>query len=578
IINKRDKGDRNDIPEQIKDNISSNEQILHYAQWNYTPLGFKLAIIALYGTIIASIITICYGISKGVSVILEYWTIYLLIFPISLIMILIVSRFIKRVYFIVITDQNLHLFTKLGRENVMDSVGLDSIKAIALRKKFFSRSAHQNGKIVIVSSNLSNYQKNKIILQNIQNFEETFKKFESILWYYGKLKERLQNLRSKENIEIPHTFQLNKKAYNRIDRYVKFFNVGIIICLVAISLGILFVFLKVDFMVNIFLLIFGCGFLGFFLGYKIIFKKFMVPLNTGLILESNRVTLRKTESSETVFFNEKSVLDFLQTQDLKKSSIGSYESVGSIIIKESINSPKLIKFGPIVGVHQFLEIIYLHLLEWKGEQGILIAEELIRDFKKKEIKEKVQDFEDQILPEAVDIDDEILKQVQNYLEPNEQVLFTHKPIVNLKKQIIFSILGIISFILLYISISLSYHFQSINLFVIVMFAIMIPMLLGTFTLCALPGIIMEKKSLFVFTNEKIIIKYPKQFLITKLNNIASINRSNKRKKYHLMINLKKELENSPYINKSEIAIRNILKEDPLLEKIKKLRELVEKAG
>ena len=135
------------------------------------------------------------------------------------------------------------------------------------------------------------------------------------------------------------------------------------------------------------------------------------------------------------------------------------------------------------------------------------------------------------------------------------------------------IVGVTSFVLLYVIMDLTFITLEINLFVISIFILIVPMMLGCLGLCTLPGILMERKSVYIFTEQKIIIKYPKQFLITKINNISSVNRINRRNKYHIVINLKNELENSPFVNKSTITIQNIPKDNNLIDKVKNVREL-----
>ena len=80
--------------------------------------------------------------------------------------------------------------------------------------------------------------------------------------------------------------------------------------------------------------------------------------------------------------------------------------------------------------------------------------------------------------------------------------------------------------------------------------------------------------MYVFTNQKIITKYSKKYLITPYNNISSIIKKDRKKKYNIIINLKSEIESSPLLNKSTIFIQSVPKGNDLLLKIKKIKDSV----
>ncbi|MFX0076416.1 MAG: hypothetical protein ACFE96_13325 [Candidatus Hermodarchaeota archaeon] len=565
------------IPEQIKDNISSTETVLFQTNWHYTSKFYKISIYSVLVMMIFTVISFLYAILRGSEILGDFWSIFLIVLPLAFITFLFTFRKsrLRKEFFLVITNEKIHMLMEQGRVTSVDSIRLTSIKSIIFKKKWTLRKNRVYSKIILITDDLKRYQKNKIVLQNIQNLPDIYKRLESILWNYANIRERIHMLYDKHRIKLPFIFKIEQKTFQRYTRYRSIVEVLFIISIIVIGMGIVFIFLNFEFIVNLGFLLFGSAFAVMFLVYRTILNNLITPKDNQLILEKDKINLKRGEGPETLYFNELVYLDFHQTQDLKKSPTGSFEVVGAIVIKESLNSSKKIKFGPIFDFYKFLEIIYLHILNWKGEKGFILGKEQIQDIMTKvepKISQTIVQEPIMIKLEESYIDDEIMVHVQNYLESDEKIVFTYKPIVNLTRQIFFSILAIFSFILLYLSIQLSYTFNSINIFVITIFTLIFPIAYGMVALCSLPGIIMEKKTLYIFTNQKMIIKFPKQFVITKINNIASINRTNRRKKYHLQINLKAEISNSPYIDKSSITIQNIPKENNLLEKMKYLRE------
>lgn len=55
------------IPDQIKDNMSPSEEILHQAKWHYTSPAFKISIYAIFGLGIVSSIFLLIAFSRGIS-------------------------------------------------------------------------------------------------------------------------------------------------------------------------------------------------------------------------------------------------------------------------------------------------------------------------------------------------------------------------------------------------------------------------------------------------------------------------------------------------------------------------------
>ncbi|MFX1443494.1 MAG: hypothetical protein ACFFHV_08785 [Promethearchaeota archaeon] len=155
----------------------------------------------------------------------------------------------------------------------------------------------------------------------------------------------------------------------------------------------------------------------------------------------------------------------------------------------------------------------------------------------------------------------------NYLNPNENVFFSFIPEININKKILQIIIGFICLMMFFVIL-----FISLVLFLILFIPIIIGMIWGIMTLCSLSGSLAMKRSIFIFTDQKIIAKYDKHILMTPYLNIASISSMTKKTHYEVEILLKKAIESSPFINKFGIYIPHVPKNSDLIDKIKHLRK------
>jgi len=387
-LNENDGGEG--IPYQIKDNLTPSEELLHQARWRYIKPIYKIYSYSIIGMAIFTSIFLLYAFSRGSTIITEFWSVYL--FMVSFVFIFIFFMFRKspfrKEFCLVITDKKLYLYTKAGRVDSIDSIDLTSIKAALFKKKRYIKKNEDIGKIVLISNDLNKVHKNKIEIQNIKNLKFAYQKLESILWHFGNLKERINMFKSKNNIHLPYTFEIEQQTFNRYTRYRRIFDYLIIICIIAIGIGFIGIFLQFNFMIIVIFILFGGGFVGLFVYYRYMISKVLTPLGNQFNLEESNVKLNGDEFSNIIPLSDEINLDYVQLPDFKKSSTGSFEVVGAVIIKESLDSSKMIKFGPIFKFYDFLEVIYLSILNWKGEQRLLLTKEQLQTIKKEEIKFK----------------------------------------------------------------------------------------------------------------------------------------------------------------------------------------------
>ena len=115
-------------------------------------------------------------------------------------------------------------------------------------------------------------------------------------------------------------------------------------------------------------------------------------------------------------------------------------------------------------------------------------------------------------------------------------------------------------------------FISFVLFFVFFLPITIGAIWGICNICSLSGKLTMKKSIFVFTNQKIIAKIDKDILMTPYLNIASISSMKRKTQYEIEIMLNNPIESSPFMNKFVMYIPHVPKHSDLLDRINHLRK------
>ncbi|MFX1259739.1 MAG: hypothetical protein ACFFAN_17945 [Promethearchaeota archaeon] len=157
-----------------------------------------------------------------------------------------------------------------------------------------------------------------------------------------------------------------------------------------------------------------------------------------------------------------------------------------------------------------------------------------------------------------------------YCNPDEEILLSFKPQISIQNYILMIIVGFLSLILLFFMLSFIIMFFII-LFVIVFLLALLGVAVGMTMLCMLPSILLMKKSNFIFTNQKLIANYGKDYLMIPYINIKSIKPIKKRTYYDVEISLIHDLDSNPFTDKSLIYIEHVPINSDILEKITTIR-------
>ncbi len=584
------------LPQKVVDNLAPDEKIFlriesvsitSTTKMNKTMM-YLMIIMALFVPISVVLIPMIRGrtLVFGGS-----FLIIMLIIPVFLIMFLFIFK--KRGFagprkrLLFITNKKLLGYSlEMGFEN-LTATDLSSLRGVFFERNKDATINEDIGKIVFVSETFGLYAKEKYVLENVENFVTISRKIESIFFHFKNLKDKKFEPTSHKFESPPELWDKCKQTY--------FKNKSILLLGIILTIGgILLLVLTFDLFTTLSILLVlpvSVGFTMIMMGsmsfYQI--RKVFTDTNKNdqIIVEKDKVIL-KTESGEHSYaFSENFSLDFTRSRDFSqklpktRNTQRTLPSIGTIIFDVSENSREGVKAGPFKNYIDIIETIYLNLLAWEYDHGLLLNENNLTDFREELTPAQIAKVEElkRVQTESalatpitpIDRSSPLYETFKQYLDPNEEILLEYRPEVNVKSIVMKLIIGIAAVIGIFVGLQSMFVFNSILIGIVPLFVLIFPMMLGCFACMTLPGALMEKKSCYVFTNRKIMIQYPKRFLITPLSNIESLDRMERKQYYYVQIRLIKELPGSPYIDKKVIFIHKVPKTSDLIDKIKYIK-------
>lgn len=515
-----------------------------------------------------------------------------IVFP--LIFKLIKRSFRQDVSFI-ITDKNLHLSLYKYEDQIewIEKISLENIHSVVFKKRLWDQD-EEHGTVDIIKNdkNLPIYT-----VKNIPDFLNFQNLFESILYHFGD-QDKDKYI---DGLYRPN-FTISPENYEKISkRKLKLTGLLLISPLIGsgISFGIAsFMFIILGSLEDFNLL--DIFFSEIFLIYAILFnlicffailfeklkmKHRMIGPHSELHIKSSKFLLKSPENVQELSFGKFTCLEQLKILKSGESITEMDDEIDGIRIRKSFNSDERIIFGPLENFIDNFQSIFWYLLEWKANNNLL--------FSKKRLLRKRQD----ILAENIKSDDNIQElaflkgkkkkdfnltplpisqnhysRFRNYFEPNENIVLTYQPKVNLIKKILPLLIGVGGFIALFL-LSASAEF-SVDFFIISLIGTIVFLFICLIGCMSLPTVKLFKNSEFVFTDEKVIAQYSDEILITPYQNILNISTYHRffRNSEKILIHLKHPIETSPFMDKYTIIIPEVSTSSDLREKIEFLKE------
>jgi len=79
-----------------------------------------------------------------------------------------------------------------------------------------------------------------------------------------------------------------------------------------------------------------------------------------------------------------------------------------------------------------------------------------------------------------------------------------------------------------------------------------------------------KNTNYILTSQNLIIKHPNQLILVPFDNIALVNRKEKKKSYHIEIFLKEPLEETPFMAEDTVIIPYVPFSNDIFKKLMEL--------
>jgi hypothetical protein len=310
-------------------------------------------------------------------------------------------------------------------------------------------------------------------------------------------------------------------------------------------------------------------------------KKRMSNAEQELIIEENKVYL-KNNTDLPIQFNSSTSLYFLNT--LKPSSYPKeWNKKDTLWIRPFYDSKEGYIFGPIDRLPIIYEFFIFYLIKWKGDNANLFQKNELDNLEKEStLYSKQRETPLDTISEKIsylqnyEITDDIKKATLNYLNPDERISFVYKPTIPLYRNFIYLAVGIIVILIgLFFFNPFLGEFDFLSFISFIFIMTLVPLFCCIQGVCSLSSKLLMRKSLYIFTNRKLIYKYGQKYCLITYGNINSASYQKRRlthKYQDIILNLKLPVENNPYLNKAIAYLACIPYNSNILKEIEKLKD------
>ena len=521
--------------------------------------------------------------------------------PLGVVAFLVISQRteLRQERFFCMTNKRVYLYGKDAGPEWVNYADLSSLKAVIFKKRKIMDRKNE-GSIDFVSFDRDT---GGITVNNVPNLLDTQKIIETILFEYGNINQRWEQMKKKTNFQFPSNFNVSNEKLDNIITRNKYLTIyaGVAFLITLVVGFVLFIFLpkilEVDASMKVLAQIlalslswvFGSIFIVVFIVEKYLQKKRSSPRETVLRLDSNQISLSNVDSPLTIPLNPHITINYLKIFKPTYGWMHWNKDIDGITIKPSYNSPIQLTFGPVDDFANIFEILFCSCLVWKKESGLLLSKEQIHQFesltdgKFAEMPEQLISYS-KVLSSLVEKDlkpiepsNEIYNSLRNYLDPDEQIFLNYTPIINIKVSLIQLILGGSGILIggIIMGLGIANVFNASSLSTVIMFVgfgfLLASTVFSSFASLSFLGKRSAKKSAYIFTNQKLIMKHSNEYKLIPYTNISNVVREDMETSYEIEINLKSPIKGY-LIPMYLIEIPRVPINDDLFNKIKYLVE------
>lgn len=568
------------ISPQILDNFESNEKVLFNTKTQkrqrFTRFNLVLNIIVLIMAVYLIIMLIDTIDEDGFLSLISPGIIVIVLIGVGFMLVSTVIMKKMETYEMVLSNKNLYVKSQIIR--IQNLVKIDYKRIIGVTVKSKNKSYEDMGNLIIFVDEELGISKNMITIPNLFNLSQIKNRVESLLWHYGncqriKLDYPLKfELFSTENLAVEKKF-LNYRLLTIIG--IIFLICGIISFSISLSENI-----SIFILIPILLLATGISTSFTFAYVSTIFKKLLPTEGIKIVVYEDKIIFYCGEQQFLYYYSDQLNFSIFSKTVRLFNGEGGLLNLGIIKIKFNINGELVqMKYGPITNYLNCLNQIYIGYLKWKSDNNKLHREEenatsygqtVSKKSFEKGTKEEKEEF--RLVLNPIDNIPNELQSVKQYLKDNEEIFVVYQPIVSLKfEKIQFILIGIslpVTIILSIVMFSGSWYLTSVWLISFVLTLFLCVFLLPTLALSK--GKKIMKNTNYILTSQNLIIKHPNQLILVPFDNIAMVNRKEKKKSYHIEIFLKESLEETPFMAEDTVIIPYVPFSNDIFKKLMEL--------
>jgi len=512
-------------------------------------------------------------------------------------------------YFLITERQILiYEYKPLSKKQSLEKIMLTSILGLKSdKKRFFNKMRAGNLEIVHGYRKLSK-------LKHIPAFKKFQILLESILYHFGNIEKKWSNLVSELNLKFPVKIENSNKKIDKVEWVAKIRTYLIIVisvtCGIIMTTVIALVNLEASssnpdtelmmyyYMAIVFTPSIGLAFILIMMYERMKMKRRCSPKNSILFLKKDQILSESDDASHRISLSKFLTLSYLKIQNPMQSGIKWTQKAKGILIRPTFDFKDEFMFGPFEKFPQNFSIFFYYVLVWKSEQGFLInKEELLENQTKpnqlNSFKSKKSVFYDEISSKPkkrfdfvpIELSNQEKEIFQKVLNPEERIHLRYNPTFNLKKNIIFLIIwaniliGSLSLLLIaFTGLLLGkiyIPFPMISIPILFFLMVISPIYIINQS-ASMKVKRMHEDDLFLFSTEKVLMQYRKEYMALSYEQIRTIVKSKKRfshETYNIKMILYQPIKFGGFLDiVFSIDIDNVPNESPLIEKIRYLKQ------
>ena len=284
----------------------------------------------------------------------------------------------KETWFFLLSNKKLWVYKKGDITNTrkvhINGYAIKSLKGIIFRKRFFDKNK-SSGTVEFLTDNIIPM---KITIKNVPQMNIVQNLIESIFFHYGAIQEKW-NLFKKEDIDFPQSYQISDVELARVKKSVLISGIILLSILpVCYLISYLISFFVDQIVTPIIMYTFGLILAIILLTAIIVTIRRTSKKGSELSFNEGDFSLKSKRTTKIIPFNKTVAFNIRKSRGALNGDNpprGILENYDYIKIGDSYKTSKSIRFGPFTKLPYIIDYIFIHIINWKFEQGYLLSKE-----------------------------------------------------------------------------------------------------------------------------------------------------------------------------------------------------------